>query len=216
MTSVLIVDDTSTNLKILEILLKKQGCRVASFEDPNEALAWFKTSASSTDLAILDFEMPAKDGSQLALELRECGFGGNCLILTALGTLDIEELPSEAKIDSILNKPINLTDVTYIMKRWGEKAELVDCRFELRKPNLEVSQTVEVFLFQDGIYHTITVKEVNTSGRGIGATLISGVLPKPGAEIMLSTGQNYSVRWVRTLRGEKAIGLCRIEPVEGA
>lgn len=85
MTSVLIVDDTSTNLKILEILLKKQGCRVASFEDPNEALAWFKTSASSTDLAILDFEMPAKDGSQLALELRECGFGGNCLILTALG-----------------------------------------------------------------------------------------------------------------------------------
>ncbi|MEC8428749.1 MAG: response regulator [Pseudomonadota bacterium] len=216
MTNVLVVDDTSTNLKILEILLKKQGCLVTSFEDPNEALDWFKTSTFNIDLAILDFEMPEKNGSQLALELRECGFKGKCLILTALGTLDIEALPSEAKIDSILNKPINLTDVTYILKRWGEKAELVDCRFELRKPNLEVSQAVEVFLFQDGIYHTITIKEINASGRGIGAEVISGALPKPGAEIMLSTGQNYSVRWVRTLRGAKAIGLCRIEPVEDA
>lgn len=214
MTNVLIVDDTSTNLKILEILLKKQGCLVSSFAKPNEALKWLRASSTSIDLAILDYEMPEMNGSQLAMELRKSGFSGNCLILTALGSLDLEQLPHEAKINSILNKPINLTDVSYILKRWGEKSEQIDCRSETRRPSNEDSE-IEAYLFQNGIYHAIVVNKTNSSERGIGLSLNEGEQPKPGSEVMLLSGQNYSVRWVRTLKREVLFGLCRIERVEG-
>lgn len=213
MKTVLIVDDNPTNLRILEMLLKKQGCSVVAFTGTAQALAWTADNGGDLDLAILDFEMDEMNGDCLALAIREGGFEGNCLILTALGTLDRASLVEGSRIQAVLNKPINMTDIAYIIKRWASTGREEDARSEPRSCH-QVPEQKEIFLFQSGTYHALNVRVRDCSDRGNGYLLQQGTPPDPGAEIMLSDGQNYSVRWVRPCGDSCRFGVCRIEPLQ--
>jgi|GEM_PF-6186619 len=210
MKKVLIVDDNPTNLRILEMLLKKQDCRVIAFSDGYKCLNWVDEHVNSLDLAILDYEMEAMNGDELAAAIRKRGFTGNCLILTALGTLNKTMLAPGSRIQAILNKPINLSDIAYIIKRWASVGQEGEARSENR---LQDPETEEIFLFQDGTYHELNVTRSDSSSRGKGYRLLQGKVPVPGEEVILKDGQNYSIRWVKSTGHNYHFGACRIEPM---
>lgn len=212
LNTVLIVDDNPTNLRILEILLNKQGYKVVAFTDCRECLEWYRRHGDSLDLAILDYEMTERNGDVLARDLRQAGYQGNCLILTALGSLDRAALIEGSRIHAILNKPINLSDVVYLTKRWASGGGEEDARSESRQ-NHPAQRDQEIFLFQDGAYHALKVDELNCSSQGRGYELKEGVAPLPGTEIVLNDGQNFSIRWVKPFNATYRFGVCRIEPL---
>ena len=67
-TTVLYVDDNPKSSQLLSSVLEECGFRVITRNDPMEALALCRRS--DFDIALLDYEMPAMTGSQLAREIK--------------------------------------------------------------------------------------------------------------------------------------------------
>jgi CheY-like chemotaxis protein len=67
-TTVLYVDDNPKSSRLLAHVLEECGFRVISRNDPVEALALCRSTCF--DLALLDYEMPAMTGAQLAREIK--------------------------------------------------------------------------------------------------------------------------------------------------
>jgi len=67
-TTVLYVDDNPKSSRLLASVLEECGFRIISQNDPLEALALCRRTGF--DLALLDYEMPAMTGSELAREIK--------------------------------------------------------------------------------------------------------------------------------------------------
>jgi two-component system sensor histidine kinase/response regulator len=65
---VLIVDDGEINRQILQIQAERWGMIPSVFERADDALSWLREEPD-LDVAILDLQMPGKDGYQLATEI---------------------------------------------------------------------------------------------------------------------------------------------------
>jgi len=211
MRNILIVDDTATNLRILELLLKKLDCNVFNFATPDDCIKWARNNINNVDLAILDFQMPNMDGDELAAILRELGCISHIIILTAHSALAIEMLNEKAEITTIINKPISITDVKYMLTRWSERGKTVDARRESHYP-YENREPQEVFLYKNGFYKSFHAECTDKSANGIGFQLSKrdlGII-STADEILLEDGGNYSVRWSRLINGYQHFGSSRI------
>ena len=67
--TIMVVDDTPTNLTILVELLGRRGYRVAAF--PRGSIALKAAALEVPDLVLLDIMMPGMDGFEICRRLRE-------------------------------------------------------------------------------------------------------------------------------------------------
>ncbi len=65
---ILVVDDNATNRRILTSFLERWGVESAATASPLEALGWVR-DGQRFDIAVLDFQMPERDGIELAEDL---------------------------------------------------------------------------------------------------------------------------------------------------
>jgi DNA-binding NtrC family response regulator len=77
---IILVDDDETVRKTFTLLLGKRY-RVESLKDPRQALT--KLKASPADLVIADYRLPYFNGMELIKRLRESGFEGEAMLITA-------------------------------------------------------------------------------------------------------------------------------------
>jgi len=108
-----IVDDNDTNRRILRRQVESWGMQARDTAFPVEGLQWAK-NGDPCDLAILDFQMPDMDGSQLANELnRMRGNTLELLILSSVGKLPsgpYEQLTKPARHSTLLSTLVRLID----------------------------------------------------------------------------------------------------------
>lgn len=104
---VLIVDDNSTNRRILKLQIETWGMHSLECSTPHQAIDLIK-NGNEFDLAILDYQMPEMDGMQLTREIRNLQSHNRfpIIILTSLGRKEDPALISELDIKKFLNKPI--------------------------------------------------------------------------------------------------------------
>lgn len=68
---VIIIDDSQTVRKIVEVCLSREGFEVRGFHDGVEALRWLSQQTSPVpDLMILDIGLPKLDGYEIARRLK--------------------------------------------------------------------------------------------------------------------------------------------------
>jgi CheY-like chemotaxis protein/HPt (histidine-containing phosphotransfer) domain-containing protein len=113
---VLVVDDNETNREILDQRLASWQMRAAVAADATSALALLREAASAGkpfDLAILDMQMPEIDGLGLALAIRADTTipDTRLLLLTSLGLAAETPALAEARIASILTKPVRQSEL---------------------------------------------------------------------------------------------------------
>jgi DNA-binding NtrC family response regulator len=129
--SILIVDDEEGMRHFLLKTFLPQ-CRfvaaAASAEEGAEVLR-----QRHVDLIILDISLPGKSGVQWLKELREEGYGGDVIFITAFANLDtaIEALRGGAS-DFIL-KPFRVPQIMHAVKRCHERARLARENYLLRR-----------------------------------------------------------------------------------
>ena len=122
---VLLVDDHPTNLKSVKTLALGWGMQAASFTDPLQALEAFGEGAQF-DIAVLEFQMPGMDGSELAKHLRRIRPDLPILLLSSSDSVDDVRHPFTARLQkpvsrmrlleallSALNRPSDERDVTW-------------------------------------------------------------------------------------------------------
>lgn len=104
---VLVVDDNSTNRKILKIQLENWGMIPYEVESGLLALDLLR-SGMKFDLGVLDYQMPEMNGIDLTRAIRNFGkdYDFPIILLTSIGRKEDQKILDELKIMQFLSKPI--------------------------------------------------------------------------------------------------------------
>ncbi len=122
----LVVDDNTTNLRILVKQLSNWGVRSTPFNSPELVVEIIK-DLSKFDLCILDMQMPKMDGEQLAIEIRK-HFSEKELPIVVLSSIGTGVMKDEqALFSSYLTKPVApsrlMNTLANVMERKGEPSK---------------------------------------------------------------------------------------------
>lgn len=112
---VLIVDDNSTNLRILKTVMDKWGMYTKATISANEALQWIEMG-DIFDLAVIDMRMREMDGIQLGSKIRKYRTPESLpmIMLTSVGA-DQREMGLESIYSAVISKPIRDNQLMEVM-----------------------------------------------------------------------------------------------------
>jgi CheY-like chemotaxis protein len=113
---ILIVDDDVDTLKLVGLMLQKQGYQIVAANNGPDGLS--QAEAENPDLILLDIMMPEMDGYEVAKRLRANPLTANTPILmfTAKTQLDDKVSGFEAGADDYLTKPTHPTELSAHVK----------------------------------------------------------------------------------------------------
>jgi DNA-binding NtrC family response regulator len=111
---IVLVDDDETVRKTFTLLLGKKY-KVLPLKDPRQALSQLKSGRA--DLVIADYRLPFINGMELIRRLRENGFEGEAMLITAHpDEVRIEDM-SRFAISHFFVKPLDLNDLNLSIDR---------------------------------------------------------------------------------------------------
>jgi CheY-like chemotaxis protein len=117
---VLLAEDNRVNQEVFRALLESVGCSVRIAEHGKEALRL--VAAEAPELVLMDCQMPEMDGLTATRLLRESGFLGPIVALTANTTSADRADCLEAGMDDFLSKPATRAQLQAVVVRWGGRA----------------------------------------------------------------------------------------------
>jgi two-component system cell cycle response regulator DivK len=114
---ILVVDDNPQNLKLVRVLLSREGYQVATAADGQEALAVLDTFRPR--LILMDLQMPGLDGLSLTRQLKASPVNGHIIIvaLTAYAMKGDREKALAAGCDDYVSKPIDADNLCQTIER---------------------------------------------------------------------------------------------------
>lgn len=116
----LLAEDDPKIAKLIVHLLKKDGYEVDHTKDGQEALMYVRMN--SYDVIILDWMMPMMSGVEVCQHLREEGYEGGILMLTAKDTLDDKIIGLESGADDYLIKPFEYRELLARLKALSRRS----------------------------------------------------------------------------------------------
>jgi signal transduction histidine kinase/CheY-like chemotaxis protein/HPt (histidine-containing phosphotransfer) domain-containing protein len=112
---VLLVDDGETNRKLIGLLLTRANAVVETAE--NGALAVHAVEQGQFDVILMDMQMPVMDGYTATRCIRESGFQGPIIALTAHAMKGDQQKCEAAGCSGYLSKPINMDELIATLRR---------------------------------------------------------------------------------------------------
>jgi two-component system cell cycle response regulator DivK len=114
---VLVVDDNPQNLKLVRVLLGREGYQVATAADGEEALTVLESFRPR--LILMDLQLPGLDGLSLTRRLKADPATAGIIIiaLTAYAMKGDREKALEAGCDDYVTKPIDVEDLCLTIER---------------------------------------------------------------------------------------------------
>lgn len=106
---VLLVEDSPDQQRLFAALLQHAGATVTLECNGMSAVATATQSLPSFDVVIMDFAMPLMDGIQATRQLRDRGYGGPIIGITAYDSEEIQKSWLAAGCDQYLTKPFDNT-----------------------------------------------------------------------------------------------------------
>ena len=119
---ILVAEDNSTNQAIISKLLESAGHTVLLAEDGERALDVFATNAP--DLAILDFNMPLRTGTEVAMAIRTMEITGvrmPIVVLSASVTPESRERALACGADEFVGKPFEASALLQTIDRLARR-----------------------------------------------------------------------------------------------
>lgn len=119
--SVLIVDDTPVNLKLVRVLLSRQGFEVRTASTAEEALEM--APAFRPRLVLADIQLPGMDGLEMTRRLKAAPETRDTVVLalTAFAMKGDEEKAFAAGCDGYITKPIDTRTFPALIRQYLSK-----------------------------------------------------------------------------------------------
>jgi len=114
---ILIVDDTPSNLRMMTLILERDGhtIKIAASADAAETLC----RTERFDVVFMDLQMPEVDGFEATRRLRALeasqGHRSHIFALTADARIEVRSKCSEAGMDGILAKPVRKAQISHLL-----------------------------------------------------------------------------------------------------
>ncbi|MFZ5510799.1 MAG: sigma-54-dependent transcriptional regulator [Pseudomonadota bacterium] len=139
--SVLVVDDEEGMRSFLQRTLAHRCGLVEAAASAEEGRALF--NRIHFDLIILDIALPGKSGVEWLDELREAGFQGDVILITAFADIDTAIHALRAGASDFILKPFRVDQILNSIRRCFDRARLVRENFVLRREVAELAGGVE-------------------------------------------------------------------------
>lgn len=111
---VLVAEDNKTIQVVTKAMLMKAGAKVAVADDGNKALQIF-TNNQLFDIVLTDIFMPVMDGYGLTKSLRDMGFEGPIIGITAATIGDESDELIKSGADAVLAKPLEISQLKDVL-----------------------------------------------------------------------------------------------------
>jgi PAS domain S-box-containing protein len=168
---VLVVDDNSTNRRILEEMLTGWRMAPRAVEGARQALVALRESAAAGTpyrLVLLDGHMPDMDGFALAEEMKRSPelAGAKVLMLTSTGNPEDIEQCRRLGIQGYLMKPFKKSELLLtVLKALGSLTPPVESPSPDRGPRIENRRALRVLLAEDNpVNQTLAVRLLGKRG----------------------------------------------------
>jgi CheY-like chemotaxis protein len=102
----LLADDGEANRQLIQVVLARAGLEVVPVENGQQAVD--QASNGHFDLVLMDMQMPVMDGYTASSRLRQLGFAGPIIALTAHAMIGDEEKCRAAGCSGYLSKPVSI------------------------------------------------------------------------------------------------------------
>ncbi len=112
---ILIADDDDSVRRLLALEVRSLGHDVVEASDG--AMAVEQTFVEHPNAVFLDVLMPRLNGFDALAQLRERGFPGKVVIITALSSSTTEKLDAGVAPDAMLAKPFRRRDVARVLEQ---------------------------------------------------------------------------------------------------
>jgi CheY-like chemotaxis protein len=122
--TILVVDDASVNLKLTDIVLRKEGFRVHAVADAEQALNALANLRPS--LVLADIQMPGMDGLEMTRRIKEDPQTRGIVVvaLTACAMKEDEQKALDAGCDGYITKPIDTHTLGTRVREYLERGSL--------------------------------------------------------------------------------------------
>jgi CheY-like chemotaxis protein len=121
---ILLAEDGPDNLRLIAFLLRKAGADVTLAENGqiavDLALAAERVS-KGFDVVLMDIQMPVMDGYEATRTLRNAGYTGPIIALTANAMTEDRQRCIDAGCDDYMSKPINRNTLLEVVAAWTSK-----------------------------------------------------------------------------------------------
>jgi DNA-binding NtrC family response regulator len=139
--SVLVVDDEEGMRSFLHKMLAGRCGLVETAESAEEGRTLF--NRIHFDLIILDISLPGKSGVEWLDELREGGFQGDVILITAFADIDTAIHALRAGAADFILKPFRVDQILNAIRKCFDRARLMRENFVLRREVAELSGGIE-------------------------------------------------------------------------
>lgn len=125
---VLVAEDGLDNQRLIRQLLRHYGCEVTIVENGQLAIdaAWDPSGNPAFDLILMDMQMPVLDGYSAVKQLREKGYEGPVVALTAHAMSSDRQRCLDTGCDDYTTKPINREHLLELLLRYLSEARPTD------------------------------------------------------------------------------------------
>lgn len=125
MINILIAEDDSDMQKILKLYLEREGYRVSTVSNGQEAVTHL--TKHPADLVLLDWMMPRQDGIETLKEIRQLNIPTKVLMLTAKGENEHEVTGLTCGADDYLRKPFDMQVLLLRIKKLCHAEQILQC-----------------------------------------------------------------------------------------
>ncbi len=146
---VLVVDDGDTNRKLIRLLLERNGAKVRLAE--NGQVAVDMAAQAEFDVILMDMQMPVLDGYSATKKIRQLGFEGPVIALTAHAMKGDREKCEQAGCTGYLAKPVDADQLYAVLEEYCNVSSVVELpsdpiRSLLPTEDQEIREIVAEFL----------------------------------------------------------------------
>jgi signal transduction histidine kinase len=124
----LLADDAPGNRRLISALLMKSGASVDVVENGQQAIDMALSAVNQQqpyDVVLMDMVMPEKDGFTATRQLREAGYTGSIVALTANEGNEARQECLAAGCDDYATKPVDRDTLIGVISRWVQPAVAV-------------------------------------------------------------------------------------------
>ena len=116
MIKILMVDDSMTSRMLFRMHLPEEG-HYELHEASTVTGALEKAKEVQPDLIVIDYNMPEKNGVEVAAALRQAGVGDNCVLLTANTQQSVLDAARAVGIRQVFSKPVTHDLIRAILEK---------------------------------------------------------------------------------------------------